>query len=102
MELGEHLQSTIYNLQSVELGGLLPADMRVYPTVHAPVFASRCARLLPASLRYAETGRRDRPRFQARAAAYAELCYLCAVRRGTLKFVNRKSSLVLGYFFVVN
>ena len=36
MELGEHLQSTIYNLQSVELGGLLPADMRVYPTVHAP------------------------------------------------------------------
>ena len=59
---------TIYNLQSVELGGLSPADMRVYPTVHAPVFASRCARLLPASLRYAETGRRDRPRFQARAA----------------------------------
>ena len=58
LELGEHLQSTIYNLQSVELGGLSPAYMRVYPTVHAPVFASHCARLL----------RRGRPRFQSRAA----------------------------------
>ena len=28
LEFGEHLQSTIYNLQSVELGGLSPADMR--------------------------------------------------------------------------
>ena len=28
MELGEHLQSTIYNLQSAKLGGLSPADMR--------------------------------------------------------------------------
>ena len=32
---------------------------------------------------------------KARAAAYAELCYLCAVRRGTHKFVCRNSSLVL-------
>ena len=32
---------------------------------------------------------------KARAVAYAELCYLCAVRRGTHKFVCRNSSLVL-------
>jgi hypothetical protein len=51
LELGEHLQSTIYNLQSVELGGLSPADMRVYPTVHAPRFQARAAvSVIPASL----------------------------------------------------
>ena len=51
LEFGEHLQSTIYNLQSVELGGLSPADMRVYPTVHAPRFQARAAvSVIPASL----------------------------------------------------
>ena len=51
LELVEHLQSTIYNLQSVELGGLSPADMRVYPTVHAPRFQARAAAsVIPASL----------------------------------------------------
>ena len=81
---GKDRQVTNYDRQVVEHGDCVAyCDARA--TVHAPGFASRCARLL----------RRDRPRLKARAAACAELCYLCAVRRGIYKFVPRNSSLVL-------
>ena len=65
-------RGTNYDRQVVEHGDCVAYSV-AGATVHAPVFASRYARLLPASLRYAETGRRDRPRFQARAVAAAKL-----------------------------
>ena len=65
--VGKNRQGTNYDRQVVEHGDCVAYSV-AGATVHAPGFASRCARLLPASLRYAETGRRDRPRFQARAA----------------------------------
>ena len=63
-------QVTNYDGQVVEHGDCVAYSV-AWSTVHAPGFASRCARLLPASLRYAETGRRSRPRLKARAAAEA-------------------------------
>ena len=66
-----------FDRQIVELGGCA-ANSVDYSTVPAPVFASRCARLLPASLRYAETGRRGRPRLKARAVAESKFNYLAA------------------------
>ena len=73
MELGgKNRQGTNYDRQVVEHGDCVAYSV-AGATVHAPGFASRCARLLPASLRYAETGRRDRPRLKARAVAAAKL-----------------------------
>jgi hypothetical protein len=51
LELGEHLQSTIYNLQSAKLGGLSPADMRSLFHRYCPRFQARAAvSVIPASL----------------------------------------------------
>ena len=87
---GKNIQGTNYDRQVVEHGDCVAYSV-AGATVHAPVFASRYARLLPASLRYAETGRRGRPRLKARAVAESKFNHYAGKARETYKFVNRKS-----------
>ena len=77
---GNNRQGTNYDRQVVEHGDCVAYSV-AGATVHAPVFASRYARLL----------RRDRPRLKARAVAESKFNHYAGKARETYKFVNRNS-----------
>ena len=84
---GKDRRVTNYDRQVVEHGGCAATSVD-YSTVPATASRLTDARLLRV---YAETSRRGRPRFKARAVAESKFNHYAGKARETYKFVNRKS-----------